>query len=277
MKKGLVAFDIDGTLLKKGETMLSKKVVEQLEFLVSKEWSILFATGRNWKWAYECLKGISFSYKAAVLNGALLRNHPTGEILYEKSLPLSLCHEMDKTVTSMASVGFVVHAQEEVYWDVFRFASDMQSHMKKRQEKQQDKWICVDSFQDIPHQKIRALSYFFREKEIAQRVSSHLAHSYGISSPLMRDSFSDAIHIVQVTDREANKGTALSFCIENPDAPVIAVGDDRNDLALFQKASFSYAFSHSPHAVREAADSVLDSTSHEKALDTLFGMLREMK
>lgn len=276
MKKGLIAFDIDGTLLKKGDSLLSSKVVEQLEELVSSDWSILFATGRNWNWAYESLRTIPFPYKAAVLNGALLRHHPSGETLYAKSLPLSLCHAIDQEVSHIDSVGFVVHAQDEVYWNAARFTPGMQAHMEKRQRKQKGEWKCVDAFHDIPHKHVWALSYFFQEKETAQHVSAYLEKSYEISSPLMEDAFSENIHIVQVTDKEANKGTALSFCTESFHAPVIAVGDDRNDLSLFQKASFSYTFSHSPYAVQEAADIVLDSTSHERALDELFAMIKEL-
>jgi hydroxymethylpyrimidine pyrophosphatase-like HAD family hydrolase len=68
---------------------------------------------------------------------------------------------------------------------------------------------------------------------------------------------------------EANKGSALAHFAERlgiPQAEVMAVGDDTNDLAMLRWAGWGVAMPHSETVVREAAQVVLKGADSQAAL-----------
>lgn len=74
------------------------------------------------------------------------------------------------------------------------------------------------------------------------------------------------IHSLGVFALKANKGTALEVVLDRLDiqpAQVMALGDNVNDLPMFDRAGVSVAMANAPDEVKQAASSVAPSNEDE--------------
>src|SRR5437016_12339100 len=82
IKKGIIAFDIDGTLTAMRKP-LAKEVKIFLEELEAQGFRLLFATGRVFSWSYHLLEELKIPYILAVQNGSLVIDMPSQKILFK--------------------------------------------------------------------------------------------------------------------------------------------------------------------------------------------------
>ena len=78
-----------------------------------------------------------------------------------------------------------------------------------------------------------------------------------------------SIFLVEVGNAKYSKGTAVNFLAERYGAnieSVIAVGDQRNDLAMIEVAGLGIAVKNADEALKEAANLVLEYTNDEDAI-----------
>ncbi len=71
MARGIIALDIDGTLVS-GNQPLSSTLVSFLTSLHQDGWTVLFATGRSTQWSLEHLEVHPFGFYLAAYNGACI-------------------------------------------------------------------------------------------------------------------------------------------------------------------------------------------------------------
>ena len=73
----------------------------------------------------------------------------------------------------------------------------------------------------------------------------------------MKDSFDEAVWIVQVTASTASKGQALrSLQAKFPKTPTIAAGDDMNDIDLLAEADVGIAMASAPDELKRLSSVV---------------------
>lgn len=83
-------------------------------------------------------------------------------------------------------------------------------------------------------------------------------------------------YYLDITARAANKGdgiTALARTMDTPLAATLAIGDQANDLAMFERAGMSIAMGQAPDAVKAKAASVTASNDADgvaRAIDELL-------
>lgn len=266
--KGLLAFDLDGTLVPKGEDALSVELLCQLRNFHEMGWKLLFATGRTWRWTKRCLRELACPYEVSILNGVLLKSMPLEDTLFQSTLPLKIVRSIEEEMARrFGPVGCLVcsHDGDSIYLMKESFSPVLLEHMLLRQNRLNEIWNEAKHMDQVPLDEAGGLGLFFDNEQKAREVSLWLESNFPVSAPVMRDAYSAKITLVLVTSKKANKGKAVTFCRSLhalKKRHVIAVGDDMNDMSMFEKAGYSIAFVHSPHPVQHAADVVVESTTN---------------
>ena len=260
--KGIIALDIDGTITAEAES-IPKEVIGYFYSLYEKGWDFIFITGRPYQWGIRSLKAIPFPYALGVQNGALVLEMPSVEMIARKyldwaSLPLfeAVCLENH--------TDFVIYSglenQDRCYYRPDRLPPHVLRYVQERTGKLGERWNIFDTFEELDISCFAALKCFARGPEAAL-LSSQIESRLNLHAPLIKDPFSKEYFVVQATHAEATKGGALNeyLAFKNFSGPVIAAGNDHNDLSLLELAAFKIAMEDSPEEVLGMADIIAPS------------------
>jgi len=255
--KGLIALDIDGTVTAVRDH-LNPQVVEYLAARALEGWQLYFITGRTFHWAHALLKDLPFSYIIGAHNGAYICSMPDQTVLYrgylEKNDVLRLA-ELLKRFNSTGVIYTGPDGDERTYVCPHDLSEDKYKYMSQRRIAVQEVWIEVDSVHAIPDDMFLAVRCL-EKRECALKISEAIASELQLSSPLMMDSCGATYMLVQITKKEVTKGTAISHVVENLNlkGPIIAAGDDHNDVAMLQNADIKIAMATAPQELLDLAD-----------------------
>ena len=248
MAQGIIALDIDGTLVK-GHQPLSSSLTKFLSSLHERGWQILFATGRTIRWSLEHLSALPFSFFLAPYNGACLCSFPDGTVLSSAYLTREHVLRLEPLSVEFGSVVYEARGEERTWYTERSFPPLVLAHIQNRQQRQKEPWLAIGSLSDLPEMDVASVRFFLPPDE-ARRISA-LAGSLAFSAPTMKDSFDSSIWIVQATAREASKGQALrSLRTKFPKIPAIAAGDDMNDIDLLAEADIGIAMASAPEELK---------------------------
>lgn len=242
--KGLIALDVDGTVVE-GKNPPSKEVQEGLRELYDLGWKIAFITGRPLGWVKGLLKDLNFPFDLAVQNGALALSYPGERLLFRHTV------DPDKVSTSLPFVSYVGDEKDTVFWKPMSFSPELRSYLIERFQTYGENWVEGET-----KGVLTSLKWFGGEEEMA--ALSFSLEEQGFHAAYIRDPFHPEVFIVQATHPQANKGDALKELSVGVEGKIIAAGDDRNDLLLFNEADFSIAMPQAPSELIEAADRVAD-------------------
>ena len=263
-RRGLLALDIDGTIVQRGENLLNLHLVQALQEYYEEGWALLFATGRELLWTKECLRSLPFPYFIAILNGVVAKAMPEDITLFERTLSLDTWEKIENELRSMyGDFGIVAYSKEGdiIYWTKDHFSRALQQHLLFRQSKRAESWIGIQATQDIPLHELGAVRLFFEEEALALSVAERVQMRGDVTAPLMQDAYSSRHCLVQVSAKEASKGAAVHFCASllGVDKNIVSAGDDGNDVSMFQQSRYAISFKHSPEGVRKNAHVLIES------------------
>jgi HAD superfamily hydrolase (TIGR01484 family) len=258
---GWIALDIDGTIT--DETHHAPvKVVQFLHTLVDKGWEIMFITGRTFSFGYTVVKEFDFPYYLAVQNGA--------DILYMPQKTLISRHYLDaKVIPALEEAyrgekeDFLLYAGFErgdfCYYRPERFSPKFTEHVKKIMSVSPEPWKAVKSF-EFKDGLSFPLAKCLGTKAAMERVGAVLETFPTISHTMIKDPFAEDIYLILVTAKEATKGHALHSVKEvmGDGGPVIAAGDDLNDISMLEAADVKIVMSHAPQSMHSMATIVAE-------------------
>lgn len=265
--KGIIALDIDGTVTAAAHD-LDQTVADFFQALHQEGWVFLFVTGRTFHWGSSVLKGLTFPFYFAVQNGAFLVEMPSGKILVKELLGKEILPEMEKICQGEPSdyTLFSGYAnQDKCYWRPQRFSQEMRDYLYKRIAYTQENWIAVENFTLEEFAAVKC----FGKRESAERIGQKIEEQLGLHAPLIRDPFDQEMYVIQATHPDAHKGTPVELTRQllNFKGPVIAAGDDLNDLSLLEKADVSIAMKNAPQQLLNIAD-IIAPTALEQGIIT---------
>ena len=113
---------------------------------------------------------------------------------------------------------------------------------------------------------------FFGLIDSLKRITRRLEEELGLHVPIIRDPFGEEMYIAQATNKSGSKGGAVESLrrIFGITYPVIAAGDDNNDLSLLQAADIKIAMATAPQALKETAD-IIAPSAEEMGIITGLG------
>lgn len=252
--KGIIALDIDGTLLAPGEK-LSRQVIDYLESLAKDNWQLLFITGRAFHWCEKALQEISFPYHLAVQNGAIVLEMPLSKIVLKKYLNRSILPTM-QNICSPHLTDFIIYAgcehEDLSYYRPHYFPEGILRYLRARAAAFGETWRSVESFEQVIPDDFAAVKCIGPKQEM-QAIASAIHEELGLSVPLIRDPFNESYYVAQATHPEVSKGSVLlqmrsKFAWKGP---IIAAGDDYNDLSMLQASDLKVVMATAPEAIRQ--------------------------
>jgi Cof subfamily protein (haloacid dehalogenase superfamily) len=253
---GWIALDIDGTITDESHHA-PPQVVHFLHSLEKKGWEFVFITGRTYSFGYRVVKEFDFPFYLAVQNGA--------DILYMPQKELVARHYLSNTVIPVLENAyrgekedFIVYAGYEqgdfCYYRPDRFSPAFIEHLHKIMALSPEPWKSVQNF-DFEKEISFPLLKCLGTKEAMQRINGLLQAFPEISATMIRDPLGEGIYLILVTAKQATKGNALQIVKEviGDGGPVIAAGDDLNDISMLMSADIKIVMSSAPPEMHSMA------------------------
>lgn len=269
--KGIIALDIDGTLTPEAHAV-APQVIDYLTSLSKMGWQLIFITGRPFQWSYQTLRVMPFSYILAVQNGALLLELPAREIVIRKYLSREIIPQMTK-ICSKFETDFIIYSGLEnhdiCYYRPEKMSPALLSYVKKRAAALQENYQAVDYFQDIPITVFSSIKCFADESQ-AFALSREI-EKFGLHAPPNKDPFDPCYYVIQGTHAEATKGQALKDFAASlgGQIPIIAAGDDYNDMSMLHVADVKVVMANAPRQVLDMADVVAPTAMENGIIEGL--------
>ncbi|MGC2596390.1 MAG: HAD family hydrolase [Rhabdochlamydiaceae bacterium] len=246
---GWIALDIDGTITDETHHAPAQ-VIHFLHLLEKRGWELIFITGRTYSFGYRVVKEFDFPFYLAVQNGADILYMPSKErvarhYLDDKAIPiLDAAYRGEKE-------DFLIYAGYEhgdfCYYRPDRFSPAYIEHLHKIMALSPERWKPVQNF-DFEKGISFPLAKCLGSKEAMQRVTSLLETHPNLSATMIRDPLGEGIYLILVTAKQATKGNALQIIkqVIGDGGPVIAAGDDLNDISMLQIADVKIVMSSAP-------------------------------
>ena len=275
MMKGIIALDIDGTLVTHHRP-LSSPLISFLTTVERDGWVVFFATGRTIRWSMEHLSALPFPFFLAPYNGACIFSLPQHEMISSALMSFDDVVKLSPFISEFGAVVYEAGGEERIFYTADIFSQPILDHLRDRQERQQEQWAFIDSIESIPHIAVASIR-FFLSPEAAQMLSATIARTTPFRAPTMKDSYHENLRIVQVTAQGASKGQALHILrAKYPRVQVIAAGDDMNDVDLIAEADFGIAMDSAPDALKKISKIIALSVGEDPIIGALQQSIKIM-
>lgn len=241
--KGLVFFDLDGTLLnKKGQVDL--EVIEAIQQLKENGYEPLLATGRSPIEVSEVIRstnihsGVFMNGQVVIFKGELLIHHEIQKETIEKLLQFAkenghgiTCYNVD-TFKIIETVPFDKEAYEYIHTPI----PDVVPTFYKEQVVNMMLLLSRDNNDEAYQQAFPELRFI--------------------------RNFPYALDVITAENSKATGIRALIRTLNNDSITTYAFGDGANDLEMFQEVDIAIAMGNAIPLIKEKADYI--STDHDK-------------
>ena len=254
--KGIIALDIDGTLTN-AKHELELPVQNYINGLIEEGWCLVFMTGRTFSFAYPLLAGLRGNYFFAPQNGSALYGMPEEACIMKRYLPGPLLERITPFFHEQ-KIGFLVEAGREYgdicYYKPEDFTQEELEYLDFRSRISLGKWEPLQSFANLPIAEFAVVKYFAPESQ-AETLAQILSQNQ-LNVIVIRDPFRLGFHMALVNAPHASKGQVLADFIEmHPKGlPVIAAGDDYNDVEMLKNSMVKIIMQSAPAELHQLAD-----------------------
>ncbi len=257
----LVAIDLDDTLLDPGLN-ISSRCLEAIQRAQEKGILVTLATGRMYSSALPYARLLQVDVPLITYQGALVKNSLSGEVLYNKPVPIELGVEVME-----------YFRQSEVHYHCY-FGDQL--CMEKLSEEGRQYAILAGVEPVIISSLIERARYEASYKILAVvedeariiDMEKHLKGLYGFTLNITRSKS----HFLETMHPRATKGDALEVVASHygiKQDEVMALGDSYNDLDMIEWAGLGVAMGNAREEVKQAADYITFSNDEEGVAEAL--------
>lgn len=262
MKYKLVATDMDGTLLNtKGEVSNRNKKI--LSKAMEQGIHIVLSTGRILKSVLQHSNHIGTSSPIIACNGAMITSKDGNEIIYENAIEHSSFQDIIR-LAEENNIYYHFYNKDAFYYK--KTDNDMLRYYKFYEKMFKNNEIILKGFQDPSdisnHKKSKAYKFVFIEddtdKLLGFREKLNTIEKINISSSWDNN--------IEVMNEGVSKGNSLKHLIDilNIDkSQVVAIGDNENDISMFEVAGLAIAMENGDEIIREYTDVVTDTNDQD--------------
>lgn len=270
-----IASDMDGTLLN-SQGLISAENKRAIQLAKEKGIQFLVATGRSWEEARYVLDKEEIDCAAICMNGAEIRSSK-GDILYSIGMDGETAEKVAK-VFDEVGMYFELYTPEGNFTadeelgiqslvDIYHTANPSEDVDKIRDSVKRrfthSSLRVVDQYQEIFLAKnchIYKFLAFSMDEDLLLTVSERLKEIEGIHVT------SSGRHNIEVGHSEAQKGIALKKWTEKLGISLqdtMAIGDNYNDLSMFEIVGHSFAMGNAEQAIKEVCRYITDTNSED--------------
>jgi Cof subfamily protein (haloacid dehalogenase superfamily) len=249
----LVAVDVDGTLVDES-LEISRADVAAIARALEAGIGICLATGRLFSAAKPFADALGLGGYLIPLNGAAI--YRIGDATMVHSVPLAAAVALD-ALDALREDGFRV----QLYFGDRLYLDGMDERAAAYLRLSRVEPIMVDDLRallttEMPAaegpMKVLGIADDRRVVEVAAKLAARFAGRANV--------FRSLRHYLEVTDPNANKGTALAWVAQRmgiPRSALAAIGDSDNDVTMFKVAGRSFAVANATPAARQNASVVV--------------------
>lgn len=257
----LIVSDFDGTLVNEDGT-ISQQNKDAISAYIQDGGAFAISTGRMPSGILSRARELGLKGMVACCQGAIIADIESGKVVMDGKIPYETTLAV---VEKMEEMGLHIHV-----YDLWDYYCNMDDEALKMYEKiVKSKAILVVD---------RKLSDFIRKERLAsykilvmvypkdaERVMNELSQAGFAGCEVTRS----ADFLVEVVNANYSKGTAVAFLADYYHTSVektIAIGDQRNDLPMIERAGVGVAVKNADQALKEKADYVCELTNEEGAV-----------
>ena len=266
MQSVLYLSDLDGTLLDRN-AVLPPSDAARINRLTAEGVMFSFATARTVRSVSHILRDVDFTHPGAapvaLMNGTMIRDMREGRYLAVEKIPPDAVRRVMGAMDETGAEPFVYTVDpvrpvdgDPLLTSYRRLANDcMRRFRDERIEKYGKPFARFSRPEDLPGETV----YFcvLGDEALVRRTAAAADGIGGIRQTFYPDAYAEGVWYLEIFPETASKRRAVEFLRSYTGADrVVAFGDNRNDLPMFEAADFSVAVSSASEEVKAAADDV---------------------
>ncbi|MGL5256845.1 MAG: Cof-type HAD-IIB family hydrolase [Proteocatella sp.] len=256
----LVVSDLDGTLLN-DEHIVSKENKKAINELENKDIKFCIATGRLNASAKVIARELGGSYNIISCNGALIKSADGSERIYINSLKNNKAIAIAELLESM-NQRYHFYTEDSVYSKTLSNSALCyhEQNLKNNDNKEDIRIvICEDIVKKAGIvQDILKFIVFFEDENDSQEIMNKLIEIEGI------DISQSGTKNLEIMNKNVSKGNAIKIVSDMykiPTSEIMVLGDQKNDLSMFEIAGLKVAMANGNSRLKTAADFITKSNN----------------
>ena len=273
LNRGVIALDIDRTLTDRAHK-IPDKVITYLHSVQKMGFTFIFVTGREFVYAMDALATVPFPFYLGTQNGADLFKMPEKKHVLSRYFSQKVVQNIE-TIFEKVEEDFLLYAGYEkgdfCYFRPNRYSMETKKYLKLMQQRSAKPWKAVESF------SISSQSSFPFIKAIGQKktfldLEPIILKENSVELVIIQDPRREGSHYMLISDVLATKDQAIQYFQEkeNLQGPLIAGGDDLNDLRMLEMADVAISMVDADPHVKNKAQILCPSS-------TDYGMIQGLE
>lgn len=272
-KLKLILFDLDGTLLNE-HGMIGDKSKEFVKKLSPLGVQFTFASGRLHSALTEYAKELDIKTPLISLDGALIKSHPEGKVLFESFVPekytLKSIQYADKLMLRIA----LCHADAIYYTEHNSLIPALVDKFGARFEE-------VDSYNRYLSKTLEVV-FVSESKDYLKHVEKHLnfPYSFGLTTSYTKSYNSQGMYYLEVRKKGSTKATGLAYLLKRLKIKITetaVMGDWYNDRELFATKAYKVAMTNAVNELKNLSDYVTDKSNNDDGVGDFLEMVYNAK
>lgn len=257
--KTLYVTDLDGTLLRSDETV-SAFTADTINSLVERGMLFSYATARSYVTAAKVTKGIEARIPLIVYNGALVIDHGTGEILISNFFDGDIrdvirelvAHDIFPIVYAfIGGAEKYSYLPEKCTWGMQDYIASRSGDRRENPVPDPEQLCCGESFY---------ISCIDEEEKLEPFYEKYKERFHAV---YQKDIYSGAqwLELMPLSASKSNAARQLKVLLGC--GRMVAFGDGKNDIDMFELADESYAVENAAPELKAAATGVIGGNNED--------------
>jgi Cof subfamily protein (haloacid dehalogenase superfamily) len=246
-----IATDLDGTL-RAEQQPFSPRVIQAIKQSKLRGIRVVMATGRMFLTAEPFARELGLRDAIVCDNGATIRAFPSGEILYQKTIPLDLAREIAALRPDGATLMICWNGSfytPHVTEDALRFVAQYRNLLHEIPD--------LDSPIGEPQKML-----FISDPASTPRIFAQVCEKFGDRAQVVQSS----VRYVEMTNAQVSKGKSIEWLANRWSIPcdrVIAIGDQDNDRSMVEWAGLGVAMGNAVASLKACADFIAPTAAED--------------
>ena len=278
MRRLLLAFDLDGTLLDDDKNIPAENL-RALEAAADRDFVLVPATGRMVPGIPENVRSLPFCRYFIVSNGAGVYDAREDRVLLRAEIPAELalrcCEHMDGLPVIydcyQGDSGYMTRSMYENCEDFFPFEPHMYRMVKLLRRPVEE----LKDYLRLKGEPVQKMQMFFRPRDLELRARE-LERFPALFPELCGTS--SVSNNIEINSAKAGKGKALLALAERlgiPREDTVAFGDGTNDREMLEMAGLGVAMANADPQLKAVANEIADTNNAAGVGKTIRRLLAE--
>lgn len=269
----LIVSDFDGTLVRENGT-ISEANKQAIAKYVAAGGAFAISTGRLPSGILSRAQELGLTGMVCCCQGAIILDIESRELVSEGRLSLE---STVKASEAMEELGLHIHVYD--LWDYYVNMDDVPLKMYEAATKTKGKTVLDKPLSEFI--KERGLRAYKLLAMVEPKDSDNVMRALSEKNIDGCECTKSADFLVEIVNKNYSKGTAVECLAAYYRVPIektIAIGDQRNDIPMIEKAGLGIAVKNADAALRERANYVSEYTNEENAIADIirkFGFYEE--